>query len=376
MSQLPSDRGTSDNRRRPVTYDELIAMFVAFLTLGSVMFWGLTRSGVNLFGTTGELFNVNGATPSVEGLDNGARPDILDERPDAIAEEAEDTRIGFGTGDIIGAADADRAFEDISQAAEQAAAEIASPRNLVTSQAATTPPATASVETPAPVPPQQAAQPADPEVITATPTNQPPLEVSREAVEFQDVPDDYWAKPYIDALSERLVVDGLADGTFAPDEPVTRAQLASAIARAFPLSDEEAAIAFSDIEAGYWATDDIDEAVKGGFMTGFPDDRFQPNLDVPRAQVLTALVTGLDSIIPENPETVVARYGDAAQIPGWAIGKMAAATESNIVVNYPNLESLNPNQPATRAEVAAMINQTLAAQGRVDAINGEYAVEP
>ncbi|MEM1255672.1 MAG: S-layer homology domain-containing protein [Cyanobacteria bacterium P01_H01_bin.21] len=376
MSQLPSDPGTSDNRRRPVTYDELIAMFVAFLTLGSVLFWGLTRSGVNLFGTTGELFNVNGATPSVEGLDNGNRPDILDDRPDAIAGEAEDTRIGFGTGDSIGATDADRAFEDISQAAEQAAAEIASPRNLVTSQAATTPPVTAPAETPAPVPPQQAAQPADPEVITATPTNQPPLEVSREAVEFQDVPDDYWAKPYIDALSERLVVDGLADGTFAPDEPVTRAQLASAIARAFPLSDEEAAIAFSDIEADYWATDDIDEAVKGGFMTGFPDERFQPDLAVPRAQVLTALVTGLDSIIPENPEAVVARYGDAAQIPGWAIGKMAAATESNIVVNYPNLESLNPNQPATRAEVAAMIYQTLAAQGRVDGIDGEYAVEP
>ncbi|MGD1950559.1 MAG: S-layer homology domain-containing protein [Leptolyngbyaceae cyanobacterium] len=374
MSQLPSDPGTNDNRRRPVTYDELIAMFVAFLTLGSVLFWGLTRSGVNLFGATGELFNVSGAAPSVEGLDTGNRQGTLDNSPDAG--DAEDTRIGFGTGDIIGAADANRAFEDISQTAEQAAAEIASPRNLVTSQAATTPPATAPVETPAPVTPQQAAQPAAPEVITAAPTNQSPLEASREVVEFQDVPDDYWAKPYIDALSERLVVDGLADGTFAPDEPVTRAQLASAIARAFPLSDEEAAIAFSDIEAGYWATDDIDEAVKGGFMTGFPDERFQPNLAVPRAQVLTALVTGLGSIIPENPETVVARYGDDAQIPGWAVGKMAAATESNIVVNYPNLESLNPNQPATRAEVAAMIYQTLAAQGRVDAIDGEYAVEP
>ena len=373
MSQLPSDPGTSNNRRRPVTYDELIAMFVAFLTLGSVLFWGLTRSGVNLFATTGELFNVNGAAPSVEGLDNGDRQGILDDSSDVVTG---DDRIGFGTGDIIGTADADHAFEDIRQAAEQAAAEIASPRDLVNSQTTTTPTTTAPVEIPAPVPPKQAAQPAAPEAITATPTNQPPLEASREAVEFQDVPDDYWAKPYIDALSERLVVDGLADGTFAPDEPVTRAQLASAIARAFPLSDEEAAIAFSDIEAGYWASDDIDEAVKGGFMTGFPDERFQPDLAVPRAQVLTALVTGLDSIIPENPETVVARYGDAAQIPGWAIGKMAAATESNIVVNYPNLESLNPNQPATRAEVAAMIYQTLAAQGRVDAIDGEYAVEP
>ena len=376
MSQLPSDPGTNDGRRRPVTYDELLAMFVAFLTLGSVLFWGLTRSGVNLFGDAGGLFNVDGATSLAERLDDSARVGLSDDDVDTGSSDAEDenTRIGFG------AAGVNRIFEGSGEATEPTI-EAAPQTTPITSQPTTAVPAT-------PAPPQQTAQPAAPETITTTPDNaadnetaapveqETPLEASREAVEFQDVPDDYWAKPYIDALSERLVIDGLTDGTFAPDAPVTRAQLASAIARAFPLNEEGAAIAFSDIEAGYWATGDIDKAVRGGFMTGFPDESFQPDLPVPRAQVLTALVTGLDSAVPDSPETVVARYGDAGQIPGWAIGKMAAATQSNIVVNHPNVDLLNPNESATRAEVAAMIYQTLAAQGRVDTIEGEYAVDP
>ena len=106
------------------------------------------------------------------------------------------------------------------------------------------------------------------------------------------------------------------------------------------------------------------------------NERFQPNLPVPRAQVLTALVTGLNADTPADVQTILERYDDAAEIPEWATGKMAAATQSNIVVNYPNLAALNPNQPTTRAEVAAMIYQTLAAQGRIEAIDGVYVVEP
>ena len=111
-------------------------------------------------------------------------------------------------------------------------------------------------------------------------------------------------------------------------------------------------------------------------MKGFPDDSFQPALQVPRAQVLTALVTGLNTAVPNDVAAILERYGDAAQIPDWATGKMAAATQSNIVINYPELNLLNPTQPATRAEVAAMIYQTLAAQGRVEPIDGAYVVEP
>ncbi|MEM7064013.1 MAG: S-layer homology domain-containing protein [Cyanobacteria bacterium P01_B01_bin.77] len=406
MSQIPSDPNTSSSNRRSLTYDELIALFVAFLTLGSVLFWGLTRTGVNLFGSAG-LFNLDGAPALVDGLGNESQLDLSDDLDIGVASEEDDNgSIGFGTAEALGISGATNdIFTNLGRPEEAAGRSATLPGQTPSRESGTTNQSGTDGQTDVPAangttpvtpqsPAQQNAQPSDtdsseetsegtsPETsskeptVAATPTTQTPLEASREALKFQDVPDDYWAKPYIDALSERLVINGLSEDTFAPDQPVSRAQLASAIAEAFPAEAGTDAIAFSDIEPDYWAVEPINKAVQSGFMNGFPDETFQPALPVPRAQVLTALVTGINSAIPENSQAVVTRYADAAEIPDWAIGKMAAATQSSIVVNYPNLESLNPNQPATRAEVAAMIYQALAAQGRIEDISGDYVVKP
>lgn len=50
---------------------------------------------------------------------------------------------------------------------------------------------------------------------------------------FSDVPQDYWARPYIEALTQREVIAGYTDGTFRPDEPVTRAAFAAQLDKAF-----------------------------------------------------------------------------------------------------------------------------------------------
>jgi hypothetical protein len=195
-------------------------------------------------------------------------------------------------------------------------------------------------------------------------------------VNFQDVPANYWARAYIDALSSRGLVDGFSDNTFKPDAPVTRAQLARLIDQALVLSPTGEAVAFSDVAGDYWAAPAIDEAVRGGFLKGFPDNRFQPEQPVTRLQVLTALVTGLKTQAKGDPQTVVLRYADAAQIPDWAVDKMAAATQASLVVIHPDISLLRPSQPATRAEVSAMIYQALVSQGRLQPIESEYQVQP
>lgn len=375
MSQIPSDPGADNNRRRGVDYDELIAAFVAFLTLGSVLFWGLTRSGVNLFGNSG-LFDADGAPPLIGNVDNGSRLSADDDLALDILPTPDGDGIGFGAAEAIGAAGAGSILSDLGRSAESATAEIVPPR---TQNPAPTPSASNTLPI-APEPPKQVAQPAEPEAPTEPVA--PPLEVTREALQFSDVPDGYWAKPYIDALSERDVfdgniVDGVAEGdTFKPDQPISRAQLSRAITKAFPLVDEENVIIFSDVAKDFWALDFINEAVKGGYMNGFPDGSFKPDLPVPRDQALTAMVTGSKATVQGNAAEVVQRYGDAADIQNWAVPKVAAATQAGLVVNHPDLSTLNPNEPATRAEVAAMIYQTLVAQGRIDPVEGEYVVQP
>ncbi|MEA5597571.1 S-layer homology domain-containing protein [Rivularia sp. UHCC 0363] len=62
-------------------------------------------------------------------------------------------------------------------------------------------------------------------------------------------------------------------------------------------------------------------------------------------------------------------YKDADKIPENAVPRVAAATTRNIVVNYPNTNILNPNQAISRGETAALVYQTMAAQGKVPQIS-------
>ena len=99
-----------------------------------------------------------------------------------------------------------------------------------------------------------------PDTVAATPSEAATAE-PQEALAFTDVPDDYWAKSYIDALSSRGLISGYSDNTFRPDEPVTRAQIANVVANTFDLTADKEDLAFSDVAGDYWAKESIGEAV-------------------------------------------------------------------------------------------------------------------
>ncbi|MEO0755796.1 MAG: S-layer homology domain-containing protein [Cyanobacteria bacterium J06648_16] len=359
-------QGTPDPNQRSrysLNSDEMIALFVAFLTLGSVLFWGFTRSGFRLTG--GDDFLATGG-----------------ERLLGAAEQAE-TRLGIESAETeagLGLLESDEITEAERERAAPAEADGPTLRSTTPTVESEAAPETGgrSFGNTTTVP-RQAAQPAQAEPTepeAAVPVTPTALEASQEAVSFRDVPEGYWAKPFIDALSARGLIAGFDDGTFKPDDPVTRAQLARVINQSFDLSSEESTIDFTDIASDYWAYDAIQDSVTGGFMNGFPDESFKPDISVPRVQTLTALVTGLETEDAGNVETDVERYTDAAKIPDWAVSKVAAATEAGLVVNYPEINQLAPNQPTTRAEVAAMVYQALVYQGRLDPTESEYLVQP
>lgn len=201
----------------------------------------------------------------------------------------------------------------------------------------------------------------------------------RSPLPFPDVPNGYWAKPYIDALTARGVLNGLPDGTFNPNRPMTRAELAVQVAKAFEIQADPAGTkVFSDVGESYWAAATIRESVSSGFMTGYPDGFFLPEQTVPRVQVLTTLVTGLSLSPPPAMETdrLLQQYSDQAAIPDWAREKVAAAIQAGIISPSPDTAlQLRPNEPATRAEVATLIYNALAYMGVV-AEDPQSATQP
>ncbi len=192
---------------------------------------------------------------------------------------------------------------------------------------------------------------------------------------FSDVSSNYWASGFIQELATRNVIKGFPDGSFRPNDPVTRAQFAAMIRQAFPNAPKvRGATNFTDVPTNYWGYEAIQVAYSSGFLAGYPGGTFRPNENIPRAQSLVSLANGLQYASAAPADTTLQIFRDAADIPGYARGSIAAAAERRIIVNYPDVQLLNPNQVATRAEVAAFIYQALVSTGQVAAIQSPYIV--
>jgi len=200
---------------------------------------------------------------------------------------------------------------------------------------------------------------------------------SAQATPFKDVPGGYWASPFINELVTRGVLAGFEDGTFRPEQPVTRAEFAAMINRAFPNRPAiRPPINFVDVPANFWGRGGIDRAYTTGFLAGYPGNVFRPSENIPRAQILVSLTNGLGFIAsPGRPiDQTLGIFADASAIPDYARSSVAAATERRMVVNYPNVSILNPNRQATRAETAAFVYQALVNTGQVAFIPSPYIV--
>lgn len=188
---------------------------------------------------------------------------------------------------------------------------------------------------------------------------------------FEDV-QGHWAQSYITALTKRGVISGFPDGTYRPNDPVTRAQFAAIINKAFAPKATRINKVFVDVASNFWGVDAIQTAYRGGFLAGYPGDIFRPDQEIPKVQALVALKSGLG--LPDANLTVLNRYSDAVEIPNYAKSAIASATANQLVVNYPNLSQFNPNEQATRAEVAAFVYQALVNAGLAEVIPSPYVV--
>jgi hypothetical protein len=187
--------------------------------------------------------------------------------------------------------------------------------------------------------------------------------IAQTAVSFKDVPDDYWAKPFIEKLAQEEIIKGFPDGSFQPDKPVTRAQFAAIVSKAFSADVIKGKRGFKDVAAKYWAIAAIDKAYTTGFMSGYTGGEFKPEQEIPKVQALVSLSSGLRIDTTGDTTKTLAVFRDAGEIPDYAKTKIAAATQKSLVVNYPKVDFLNPEESASRADIAAFVYQALVSKG-------------
>ncbi|MEM9771056.1 MAG: S-layer homology domain-containing protein [Cyanobacteria bacterium P01_D01_bin.73] len=191
----------------------------------------------------------------------------------------------------------------------------------------------------------------------------------------QDDVTGHWAESFIEALIERDIMKGFAeDGTFRPQNDLTRAQFAALLVKAFDLPLRRSPSRFWDVSSSFWGAAAIDKCYRMGFLSGFPDGSFRPNDPLTRAQSTVALVNGLS--MTGGPLDLLGLYSDRDDIPNYAKDEIATATLRRIVVAYPSTGQMRPNQPMTRGEMAAALYQALVATGQAPPVESDYIVEP
>jgi hypothetical protein len=185
----------------------------------------------------------------------------------------------------------------------------------------------------------------------------------------------HWAEKECRYMINNKLMSGYPDQTFRPNNSVTRAEFAAMLVSVLnPKQSTNPTIAnrnFNDI-SGHWAASRILRAARSGYMSGYPDGTFRPNNKVTRVEIYAALQSGLG--IASTNLSLLNKYSDQASIASWARGAVAKATQGEIVHNYPSLSKLNPARNASRAEAAAALYQMLVRKGSAPTTNNAYLV--
>jgi len=163
-----------------------------------------------------------------------------------------------------------------------------------------------------------------------------------------------WAQASIDKLVSMGAITGYPDGSFKPDNDITRAEFATVLVKSLKLAPRSGPV-FADTK-GTWAESYISTAAAYGIVSGYDATLFGPNDPITREQ-MTVMVVRATQVIS------TLSFKDAAEIDPWARGYVAKAVKGSIlkgsIVNgYPD-GTFRPLANATRAEAVTVITSIL-----------------
>ena len=188
-------------------------------------------------------------------------------------------------------------------------------------------------------------------------------------IEFADV-ENHWAKNAINDMGSRMIVSGVGDNAFVPDRNMTRAEFAAVIIRALGLAPETGISSFSDVFSTDWYCGYIKMASNYDIVTGYGDGTFGPNDTITREQAMVMIaramkITGLMVNLSDSDIAgLIGGYADGASTSDYAKDSIAACLQASIVSGKGG-HTIAPKDYITRAEVAVMVQRLLQKSGLI-----------
>ncbi|MDU0333153.1 S8 family serine peptidase [Paenibacillus sp. 3LSP] len=167
-----------------------------------------------------------------------------------------------------------------------------------------------------------------------------------------------WAVDAIEILASKDILAGSMDGNFHPTTQVTRAEFVSMLVRALELKadpNEVSVISFQDVPAGSWYEEAVKIATSKGLISGYSNGTFAPDQPITRAEIAVVLAKALE-VLGQSAGEGGANYSfaDQARIPSWAAEAVAKVTSLGIM-NGKAESRFEAASPTTRAEAAVVV---------------------
>jgi hypothetical protein len=169
----------------------------------------------------------------------------------------------------------------------------------------------------------------------------------------------HWGFKHIDSLAGRSIVNGYPDGSFLPDQHITRAEFVAVVVRSLCEDELEAGKAFDDVNPSDWYFNLVNVAAEKGYIEGVSDHLFNPLGLITRQEIATIISRVseahglLDSVeASEKPIT------DIADVDTWAKDHVVKLVSKGIIEGREE-GKIVPSAKATRAEISAVVDRIL-----------------
>lgn len=172
---------------------------------------------------------------------------------------------------------------------------------------------------------------------------------------FADVSRSDWYYDAVLDLTERGLLHGVSESQFAPQTHVSRAMLVTVLHRMEGCPDAQGSAGFTDIPDESWYTQAVRWAAETGLVTGYTDGSFAPDAPITRAELAVILWRLAGSPAAGN---ALSRYADADTVPAWATDAVAWCVERGILTGV-DTQTLAITRTATRAELAVILSRFL-----------------
>lgn len=197
-------------------------------------------------------------------------------------------------------------------------------------------------------------------------TNSTYAVVRREAA-FSDL-ENHWAQEAVTDMASRIVINGMSDGSFRPDQDITRAEFAAILAGGLGLAPLDGGSSFRDVGPAAWYSGVLHAAHRHELLNGYEDGTFRPMNNITREEAMVAVARTMKLVKLQSSSNdpsveanaVLGAYRDAAEVSLWAMQPIAEMLKAGLLSGR-GADKLAPHSAITRAEAAVLVRRLLQA---------------